>query len=95
MLPYLIPKGYVTLDGASLTLTNIDRAASTFSIMLIAHSQQKLTLSKKVAGDKVNVEVDCVGKYVLGDKEGMEEVVKRLVDERLEAKLRELGLLKT
>ncbi|KAF9486592.1 riboflavin synthase [Pholiota conissans] len=65
LLPYLIPKGYVTLDGASLTLTGVDDKAGTFSVMLIRHTQEKITLARKEVGAKVNVEVDMVGKYVL------------------------------
>ena len=64
LLPYMIPKGYVTIDGASLTLTAVDDSRRTFDIMLIQHTQQKITLSKKPIGAKVNIEVDMVGKYV-------------------------------
>lgn len=64
MLSYLIPKGYVTVDGASLTLTDVNDTRRTFSLMLIQHTQEKITLSRKAIGSKVNIEVDMVGKYV-------------------------------
>ena len=64
MLPYLIPKGYVALDGASLTLTFVDDEKRKFGVMLIKHTQEKITLGKKRVGSKVNVEVDILGKYV-------------------------------
>ncbi|KDQ15592.1 hypothetical protein BOTBODRAFT_31488 [Botryobasidium botryosum FD-172 SS1] len=64
LLPYLIPKGYVALDGASLTLTSVSDVDRTFGVMLIAHTQSRITLSEKPVGSKVNVEVDMVGKYV-------------------------------
>ncbi|KAG9080834.1 Riboflavin synthase alpha chain [Ceratobasidium sp. 370] len=64
LLPYLITKGYVTLDGASLTLTHVDDAKRTFGVMLIAHTREKITLADKPVGARVNVEVDMVGKYV-------------------------------
>ncbi|KAK0208712.1 hypothetical protein DFS33DRAFT_1305154 [Desarmillaria ectypa] len=64
LLPYLIPKGYVTIDGTSLTLTDVNDSKRTFSVMLIQHTQEKITLSKKKIGAKVNIEVDMVGKYV-------------------------------
>lgn len=64
LLPYLIPKGYVTIDGASLTLTGVDDSIRTFGVMLIQHTQEKVTLSRKEIGAKVNIEVDMVGKYV-------------------------------
>ncbi|KAF8602296.1 Lumazine-binding protein [Ceratobasidium sp. AG-I] len=91
LLPYLITKGYVTLDGASLTLTDVDDKAQTFSIMLIAHTREKITLANKPVGARVNVEVDMVGKYVgravlsaLGGSggepgEGIVKLVERIV----------------
>lgn len=64
MLPYLIPKGYVALDGASLTLTFVDDEQRKFGVMLITHTQERITLGKKKVGSKVNLEVDMLGKYV-------------------------------
>jgi len=64
MLLYLVPKGYVALDGASLTLTFVDDEQRRFGVMLITHTQEKITLGKKKAGSKVNLEVDMLGKYV-------------------------------
>lgn len=64
LLPYLIPKGYVTIDGASLTITGVNDADRTFGVMLIQHTQDSITLSKKPVGAKVNIEVDMIGKYV-------------------------------
>ena len=86
LMPYLIEKGYDRLDGASLTLTSVDDAQRTFGIMLIAHSQEKLTLTGKKEGGSVNVEVDCVGKYVLGSAERIEGMVERIVEKRLREK---------
>ncbi|KAG6848867.1 hypothetical protein C0991_012402, partial [Blastosporella zonata] len=64
LLPYLIAKGYVTIDGASLTLTRVDDGTRTFEVMLIQHTQTKITLATKEIGAKVNIEADMVGKYV-------------------------------
>ena len=64
LLPYLIPKGYVAIDGTSLTLTVVDDARRAFGVMLIKHTQEKITLSRKPIGAKVNIEVDMVGKFV-------------------------------
>jgi riboflavin synthase len=64
LLPYLIPKGYIALDGTSLTLTEVDDEKRTFGVMLIQHTQEKITLARKNIGSKVNIEVDMVGKYV-------------------------------
>ncbi|KAI0059447.1 Lumazine-binding protein [Artomyces pyxidatus] len=101
LLPYLIPKGYVTIDGTSLTLTEVDNAKKTFGIMLIQHTQEKITLPRKEIGAKVNIEVDMVGKYVeksvvaaLGgggeDGDGIRALVEKVVEDILTKK----GLLK-
>ncbi|TRM66226.1 hypothetical protein BD626DRAFT_453525 [Schizophyllum amplum] len=88
LLPYIIPKGYVTIDGASLTITGVDDAKRRFSIMLIQHTQEKITLSKKPIGAKVNIEVDMVGKYVEksvvaalggGGTEGLRSLIEKVV----------------
>ncbi|KAF2863939.1 alpha subunit of riboflavin synthase [Piedraia hortae CBS 480.64] len=94
---YVVEKGYVTLDGASLTVTNVDDENAWWEIMMVAYSQSKLVTSKKRKGDDVNVEVDMVGKYVeksvaayfkSGDGSGsavLQKMVTRMVDERLQA----------
>lgn len=64
LLHYIIPKGYVTIDGASLTVTSVDDEERTFGVMLIQHTQEKITLARKAIDAKVNIEVDMVGKYV-------------------------------
>jgi riboflavin synthase len=69
-------------------LTQVDDEKRTFGIMLIAHSQSILTLSKKSPGDTVNVEVDCTGKYILGSQQRIEAMVERIV----EKKMKERGL---
>ncbi|WVW80375.1 riboflavin synthase, alpha subunit [Kwoniella bestiolae CBS 10118] len=89
LLPYIIEKGYIGIDGASLTLTNVNEQEGSFGIMLISHSQGKLTLTQKGEGDRVNIEVDVVGKYILGSTSKIEGLVERLV----EKKLKEKGLI--
>jgi riboflavin synthase len=98
VLRYIVKKGYVTLDGASLTITAVDDEEGWWEIMLIAYTQEKVVMGKKKQGDDVNVEVDMVGKYVEKSVaayfEGsawdggsmMEKMVQRMVDERLKAK---------
>jgi riboflavin synthase len=62
IMRYIVPKGFVALDGASLTVVDCD--ARSFSIALIPHSAELTTLGFKNAGDAVNVEVDMIAKYV-------------------------------
>lgn len=70
-IKYIVPKGNITLDGASLTIVSVDSATRTFSILLTPYTASHVTLSTKPAGSKINVEVDVVGKYV-------ENVVRKL-----------------
>ena len=62
ILRYIVAKGFVALDGVSLTVVDCD--ASGFSIALIPHSAEMTTLGFKNVGDTVNVEVDMIAKYV-------------------------------
>lgn len=60
VLQYIVKKGYATLDGASLTITNVNDDEGWWEIMLIAYTQEKVVMGKKKQGDDVNVEVDMV-----------------------------------
>ncbi|KAI0851462.1 Lumazine-binding protein [Daldinia vernicosa] len=62
-LRYVVHKGYVALDGTSLTVTRVDDAEGWFEVMLIAYTQEKVVLARKAAGDSVNLEVDVLAKY--------------------------------
>lgn len=74
MLRFVVEKGYVALDGASLTVTAVGGGANGagvagkeegwFEVMLIAYTQERVVMAGKEEGADVNVEVDMVGKYV-------------------------------
>ncbi len=57
-MKYILPKGFVGLDGCSLTVVDADRAAGTFTAWLIPETLRLTTFGQKKAGDKVNVEID-------------------------------------
>lgn len=61
-MKYVVQKGRVTLDGASLTVMELGETS--FGISLIPHSQETITLGKKKPGAYINVETDLIGKYV-------------------------------
>ncbi|KAI0402800.1 riboflavin synthase-like protein [Xylaria palmicola] len=63
VLRYVVHKGFVALDGTSLTVTRVDDAAGWWEVMLIAYTQEKVVLARKQVGDTVNVEVDVLAKY--------------------------------
>lgn len=62
LVRYLAPKGYVAVDGVSLTVVNVRDDG--FSIMLVPYTLEHITLPDKTIGESVNVEVDILAKYV-------------------------------
>lgn len=62
LMRYIVTKGYVTLDGTSLTV--VDTGTNWFNVTLVAYTQQHIIMPSKSEGAKVNVEVDVLGKYV-------------------------------
>jgi len=62
LMKYVVEKGRITLDGASLTV--VDFGDDFLSVSLIPHTQEMITLGSKSVGDYINVETDLIGKYV-------------------------------
>jgi riboflavin synthase len=59
---YLIEKGSIAVDGISLTINS--PTANSFSVAVIPQTASLTTLLRKKAGDKVNVEIDMISKYI-------------------------------
>ncbi|MFN8534032.1 MAG: riboflavin synthase [Dehalococcoidia bacterium] len=59
---YIVAKGFVAIDGVSLTV--VEAGGDWFTIALIPHTRAVTTLGNRRVGDRVNVEVDILGKYV-------------------------------
>jgi riboflavin synthase len=62
LLKYLVEKGSITIDGISLTVVSVDTDG--FTVAVIPHTMEVTTLGARKPGDKVNLEVDVVAKYV-------------------------------
>ena len=62
ILRFIVEKGSIAIDGISLTVAKVD--AESFSVSIIPHTRAQTNLATKHAGDVVNLENDCVGKYV-------------------------------
>jgi riboflavin synthase len=62
LAPLLIPQGSVTVDGVSLTVARLNERD--FEIMLIPHTLAATTLGGLRKGQRVNLEMDMIGKYV-------------------------------
>lgn len=98
VLRYIVEKGFIAIDGASLTVTAVeDGPDGWWEVMLIAYTQEKIVTAAKKEGDEVNVEVDMVGKLVEKNVQAwfddqnskgsaaIEKLVSRLVEEKLKA----------
>ncbi len=67
LMPYMVDKGFIAVDGVSLTIVGFDD--SSFVVSLVAYTMEHTTLGKKRPGDVVNLEVDILAKYVESLKE--------------------------
>jgi riboflavin synthase len=63
VMRYVVHKGFIALDGTSLTITKVNDAEGWWEVMLISYTQEKVVLAKKKEGETVNVEVDVLAKY--------------------------------
>lgn len=59
---YIINKGSITIDGISLTVVSV--SDTSFTVSIIPHTMTVTNLGKKKIGDMVNLENDCIAKYV-------------------------------
>lgn len=62
LLRYIIEKGSIAIDGISLTVAKLE--TDSFSVSIIPHTLSETILAEKKPGDTVNLENDCIGKYV-------------------------------
>jgi len=62
LLRFMVVKGPVCIDGASLTIT--DKTADSFAVSLVQYTQANTTLLEKRRGDSVNIETDIIARYI-------------------------------
>ena len=62
VMRYVVEKGFIAVDGASLTIVNCDNFS--FSVTIIPHTRENTVFKSKKVGDSVNLEVDIMAKYV-------------------------------
>ena len=63
LAPYLIHRGSIAVDGISLTIAKLEK--TTFDVQLVPYTWSHTSLRGARVGDRVNLECDMVGKYVL------------------------------
>jgi len=68
-LRYVLHKGYVSLDGASLTVSDLDLDAGRFAVSLIPETIERTTLGRVEIGSRVNLEVDSQTQGVIATVE--------------------------
>jgi riboflavin synthase len=68
LMPYIVMKGFVAIDGISLTIAG--RGERDFSVALIDFTRHATELGSKPVGAAVNLEVDVIAKYVESLLEG-------------------------
>ncbi|NDD65282.1 MAG: riboflavin synthase [Acidobacteria bacterium] len=62
LLRYIVEKGYVAVDGVSLTVASLDLTG--FTIAMIAYTRDAVIMGSQKPGTPVNIEVDIIAKYV-------------------------------
>ena len=62
IMPYVVPKGSIAVDGISLTVVDVQE--NVFSVSIIPHTLQETNLAFRNPGDRVNLECDLLAKYV-------------------------------
>ena len=85
--PYVAYKGSITIDGVSLTVSNVH--ADAFEVTLIPHTKDVTTFGTKRNGAKVNLEVDIVARYLetlLKNTEETTELSKQHASDTLDLK---------
>ena len=62
VMRFIVPKGFIAVDGISLTI--VTRDISSFWVSVVDYTREHTTLGDKQVGDPVNLEIDIIAKYV-------------------------------
>jgi riboflavin synthase len=64
--PYVAAKGSVAIDGVSLTVNEVENLSEgvRFAVNIIPHTAERTTFSALMAGDRVNIEIDILARYL-------------------------------
>jgi riboflavin synthase len=62
VMRFIVPKGFIAVDGTSLTV--VDKDDNSFQVSIVGYTREHTILADKKTGDAVNLEVDIIGKYV-------------------------------
>jgi len=90
VMRFIVPKGFVAVDGTSLTVCEVNSEEGWFTFMLVSFTQAKIVVPLKPVGATLNLEPDVFGKYVERSVAALTERVEAL--EATVAELVALGL---
>ena len=62
VMRYIVEKGFIAVDGVSLTVVGCE--AASFTVSIVGYTREHTTLGASKVGDEVNLEVDIIAKYV-------------------------------
>lgn len=62
LMPYVVERGFIAVDGVSLTIIDFDDFS--FVVSLVRYTMENTTLGKRIPGDQVNLEMDIIAKYL-------------------------------
>lgn len=94
LMRYIALKGSICVDGTSLTVTDI--ADDSFELSIVPHTADKTVMSAYQVGDKVNIEVDQIARYLerlLAGNDHMDQKKNEKVSPITEAFLAEQGFM--
>lgn len=66
LIPYVVPKGSIAVNGVSLTVATLNN--NYFTAAIVPYTQKKTNLGRLNIGDFVNIEADILGKYLISSK---------------------------
>jgi riboflavin synthase len=67
-MKYILPKGFIAINGASLTIIDT-KTTGGFNVSLIPETLRATTFKQKIVGDKVNIEIECQTKVIVSTVE--------------------------
>lgn len=79
LLRYLVPKGSIALDGVSLTIA--DLRSDLLVVSVVPHTAKSTNLGEKNIGDRGNIEVDVLSKYI--ERHLKKEINKGITEDTL------------
>ncbi len=88
LMPCIVPKGSITIDGISLTIASVDTAKHQFDVAIIPTTLKLTTLGDAKVGQQVNLETDIIARTVVHALKQMSDTTGVTMD-----KLRDAGFI--